>query len=347
MSAITYGDACSSGVGVAFTPFETRTDLVLDLAARADALALDRLDVAEAWTDDAFVLLAQIAQRTRRIGLGTGVISAWGRTAATIAMGATGLQRCSANRFTLGIGAGSPPLTEGLHGMIWGPPLRCLRETLTAVRALLAGQRLPSPAAGARPLRLGTVAGVPVPIALAALSPGSIRLAGELADAWTPFLWARSRIHQGRDLLEEGAARSGRALPARTAVAVPVAFAADARTARHRAAWWLTTYATRMGPLYPRMFAERFGMRAAVEAVVDQDADGRSDLPAPAEDLAREVTLMGTFDEARAAVGDWFDAGADSVHLVLPPGVPEAELAELLEVAGDVAAARARPVAVR
>ena len=43
-----------------------------------------------------------------------------------------------------------------------------------------------------------------MPIALAALAPGSVRLAGELADTWAPFLWARSRVGEGRALLGEG-----------------------------------------------------------------------------------------------------------------------------------------------
>src|SRR6185312_10964251 len=108
-------------------------------------------DVAEGWTHDSMILLAEIAQRTTRIGIGTSVISSWGRTPATIALGAAGLQRCSGGRFSLGIGASSQPLTEGLHGIVRGRPVTQLRETVTAVRALLTGERLPNPAPGARP----------------------------------------------------------------------------------------------------------------------------------------------------------------------------------------------------
>ena len=71
-----------------------------------------------------------------------------------------------------------------------------------------------------------------------------------------------------------GAAAGGRvarrvAHPTRVAVGVPVALGPDEASARRLAAWWLATYATRMGPLYPRLLAERFGMAAAVEAVID------------------------------------------------------------------------------
>src|SRR6185437_8676957 len=128
--------------------------------------------------------LWRVARRTERIGLGTGILSMWGRTPATMALAAAGLQRCSGGRFRLGIGAGSPPLAEGFHGMPWDRPMAQLRRTVTAVRALLDGERLPEPVAGARPLRLGVPPETRVPLAVAALAPASIRLAGELADAW-------------------------------------------------------------------------------------------------------------------------------------------------------------------
>jgi alkanesulfonate monooxygenase SsuD/methylene tetrahydromethanopterin reductase-like flavin-dependent oxidoreductase (luciferase family) len=321
-------------LGVGFTPFETRTEAILRLAAHAEDVGLDRVDVAEGWTHDSLIVLAELAARTSRIGLGTGIISVWGRTPATMALAAAGLQRCSDGRFSLGIGAGSPPLAEGFHGVEWDRPLARLREALTAVRALLAGERLPNPAPGARPLRLGVVPERPVPILLAALAPGSVRLAGELADGWTPFLWARSRIEEGAALLREGELRAEVATPTRVSPGVPVALGPDEASARRLAAWWLSTYLTRMGPLYPSMLGERFGMSAAVSAMVDAaDAKGEPELPAVAEELARDVTLFGTYDQAGAAIADWFAAGADDLNLVLPPGRPEEELEECLSYA--------------
>jgi alkanesulfonate monooxygenase SsuD/methylene tetrahydromethanopterin reductase-like flavin-dependent oxidoreductase (luciferase family) len=330
-------------VGIGFTPFETRSDVIVRLGARADALGLDRVDVAEGWTHDALILAAELAQRTSRIGLGTSIVSAWGRTPGTMAMGAAGLQRLSGGRFSLGVGASSPPLTEGFHGIAWDQPLARLRGTLTTVRALLDGKRLPEPAPGSRALRLGVLPEVPVPLVLAALSPGSIRLAGELADAWAPFLWARSRVEDGRALLQEGEDRAEAPVSTRVNVGVPVALGPDEQSARELAAWWLQTYTTRMGPLYPRMLGQRFGMAAAVEAVVaGAERDRKPELPAIAEDLAHEVTLLGTYERAIETMAVWFAAGADSVTLVLPPGRPERELAEIVEVAAGAVATYAR-----
>ena len=334
---MTSGEAAGGRpVGVAVTPFETRAGVVLRVAEKADELGLDHMYVAEGWTHDAFVLLSELAERTGRVRLGSGIVSVWSRTPATIAMGAASLQRRTQGRFTLGLGASSPPLVEGFHGLEWERPLERLRATLTAVRALLAGERLPAPADGARGLRLGVAPEVRVPLALAALAPASVRLAGELADEWAPFLWARSHLAHGRELLHEGEGRAEAPAPTRVSVAVPVALGPDEATARGLAAWWLTAYTTRMGPLYPRMLAERFGMAAGVEAVLDAAKDREPALPAAAEGLARDVTLLGTYDEAADGVAAWFAAGADVVDLVLPPGRPEAELLELVTVAASV-----------
>ncbi len=319
-------------LGIGFTPLETRTDVVVRLSAQAERLGLDRVSVAEGWTHDSLILLAQIAARTSSIGLATGIVSVWGRTPATIALAAAGLQRTSAGRFSLGIGAGSPPLAEGLHGVPWERPVARLRATLTAVRGLLAGDRLPDPPPGARALRLGVSPDWPVPIELAALSPASIRLAGELADDWVPFLWARSRVEDGWALLQEGELRAEKPTPTRVSICVPLALGPDEATARRLAAWWLSTYLTRMGPLYPTMLGQRFGMTAGVDAIVKATADRNPNLPSAAEGLAHEVTLLGTYDEVATAIGAWFASGADSLHVALPPGHPEEELSELLDV---------------
>ena len=249
-------------------------------------------------------------------------------------MAAAGLQRASGGRFALGLGASGPPLVEGLHGIPWDQPLARLRNTLVAVRALLGGDRLPLEREDVRPLRLGALPERPVPIVLAALAPSSVRLAGELADQWLPFLWARSRLADGRTLLAEGEAAAETATPTGITASVPLAIAQDEPTARRIAATWLLTYLTRMGPLYPRTLSGRLGFRSEVDALLDANRNGgQPRLPGAAERLAREVTVFGTYEEAPDAIGAWLKAGADAVDLILPFGLPEEQLLEMLEAA--------------
>jgi alkanesulfonate monooxygenase SsuD/methylene tetrahydromethanopterin reductase-like flavin-dependent oxidoreductase (luciferase family) len=323
-----------SRVGVGVTPFHTDADATIRLAVRAEELGYSRFGAAEGWTQDAVVLLTQIAGVTSRIGLATAVLPVWSRTPAAIAMAAASLQRASGGRFALGLGASSPPLVEGLHGLTWQQPVNRMRTTLEAVRTLLEGARLPLDRENVRPLRLGAPPEQRVPILLAALSPASVRLAGELADEWLPFLWARSRLRDGRTLLTEGEARAGAPTTTGVAVSVPLAIAADEETARQIAAGWLLAYLTRMGPLYPRILRDQFGYAHEVEALLEANRNGGPPrLPVAAERLAQDVTVMGNYDKAPDAIRDWLEAGADTIDLVLPLGLPEEQLREMLEAA--------------
>jgi hypothetical protein len=71
-----------------------------------------------------------------------------------------------------------------------------------------------------------------------------------------------------------------------------------------------------------------------VDALLEANpGGGPPKLPPAAEPLARDVTLMGTYDEAPGVIRQWLEAGADSVDLVLPLGLPEEQLREMLQAA--------------
>jgi alkanesulfonate monooxygenase SsuD/methylene tetrahydromethanopterin reductase-like flavin-dependent oxidoreductase (luciferase family) len=155
------------------------------------------------------VLLAEAATRTRQVRLGTGVLSVWSRTAGTIARAASTLHAVSDGRFLLGLGASTAQRTEGLHDVPFQAPVARMRRVVAQVRALFRGERiLPAVATDARPLRLGQGPGARGAHLRAALAPASVRLTGELADGWLPFLFPRSRFQDGLRLLRDGAARS-------------------------------------------------------------------------------------------------------------------------------------------
>jgi alkanesulfonate monooxygenase SsuD/methylene tetrahydromethanopterin reductase-like flavin-dependent oxidoreductase (luciferase family) len=324
----------SASVGVGITPFHTDDEATIRLAARAEELGYARFGVAEGWTHDSVVLVARMAGVTSRIGLATAVLSVWSRSPAAIAMAATSLQRASHGRFGLGLGASSPPLVEGLHGIEWRQPVGQMRKTIVAVRALLDGARTPLEGERVRPLRLGAPPEQRIPIFLAALAPSSVRLAGELADDWLPFLWARAKLPDGRALLAEGEAAGEGSAATRVAMSVPLAIAEDEESARQIAAGWLLAYLTHMGPLYPRVLRDQFGLAREVDALLAaNEGGGPPRLPAGADRLAQEVTVMGTYEQAPHAIRLWLDAGADTVDLVLPLGLPEERLNEMLEAA--------------
>ena len=148
---------------------------------------------------------------------------------------------------------------------------------------------------------------------------------------------ALARWTDGRALLEEGEARAAVAAPTRVAVGVPVALGPDEASAPPAGGLVAVHLRDPHGAAVPATAgrALRHGRRRRGR----RRGRRRPELPAVAEELAREVTLLGTYDEAADAIAAWFAAGADSVPLVLPPGARSTELAELV----DVAPASCRP----
>ena len=58
---------------------------VLERARIADEVGVDSAWVPEAWGRDCFTLLTQLAERTKRMRLGTGIVNVYSRTPAALA----------------------------------------------------------------------------------------------------------------------------------------------------------------------------------------------------------------------------------------------------------------------
>jgi alkanesulfonate monooxygenase SsuD/methylene tetrahydromethanopterin reductase-like flavin-dependent oxidoreductase (luciferase family) len=303
------------------TPMETRHDVVLHVTVRAEELGYSVIYVGEGWGHDVSVLLAEIAMHTSRIRIATGILNVWGRSAASIAMLATSLANLSGGRFVLGLGAGSPQLAEGLHGVPFRSPIHRLDVVTRDVRALMRGERpVSSPPGEHTPMRLAVNPQFDVPVHLAALGAKAVRLCGELA-RWVVSVSAAGfgarpphpTVTVGTAVLE-----SGRPLPL-VCPGVPAAIASDPATARRLSAWWITFYLTKMGPLYSKLLCD-LGHTAAVAAVHAATlSNDTEDLPSRARGLIEELTLCGSAESARADLDRWYHAGADMPVVMLLP----------------------------
>jgi len=320
-------------IAVSVMPLENRRHVLLSVATSADRLGYDAFVLPETWAHDITVLLAEVAVRTTRIGIGTGILSVWDRTPATLAMAASTLHAVSGGRFSLGLGASTAQLTEGLHDVPFTRPLARMRQTVTQVRALLRGDRVPLvTVSGARPLKLNVPPAPEVPIELAALGDESIRLAGELADAWLPFLYPWSCLREGIERLREGAHRGGH--PDRVPAihpAIPTVVAEQADRARQGAAWFVAFYLVNMGTLY-RQSLVRQGFGNEVEAVLAANTPRFTGaVPSDADALLEQLIVFGTPAEARQRLARWHAAGAAMAALLLSPNLAPDEIALTLD----------------
>jgi alkanesulfonate monooxygenase SsuD/methylene tetrahydromethanopterin reductase-like flavin-dependent oxidoreductase (luciferase family) len=311
--------------GVALTPMETRRDVIVRAAVLAEELGYEAFAVPEGWGLDSTPLIAEIALRTSRIRLVSGVLSVWGRTPATLAMTAATLQQVCEGRYVLGLGASTRALAEGFHDTPFERPSAKLRDVVTEVRSLLAGEpvslrRVP----GARPLRLSPPPPSEVPVWVAALGPRSIRVAAELGDGWIPALIARDQLRSRAAQVKRLCEASVVSKPALTVAAGPIAAVDDnpdvARTLVAACTAW---YLSAMGGVYAESLSGQ-GYTAEVDAVLaanQRPNPRRATIPPAALPLLDQLAAYGTADQVRKQVGLW-DEAADLVSVLLVPGLP-------------------------
>jgi alkanesulfonate monooxygenase SsuD/methylene tetrahydromethanopterin reductase-like flavin-dependent oxidoreductase (luciferase family) len=90
--------------------------LYLRAAELADELGYDSFWLPEAWGHEVFSLLTEMAVKTKRIKLGTGIVNVFSRSPGLLAMSAATVDDISEGRFVLGIGTSGARVIEGFHG---------------------------------------------------------------------------------------------------------------------------------------------------------------------------------------------------------------------------------------
>jgi hypothetical protein len=295
---------------------ETRREVVLRLADVAEDLGYSAFTVAEGWGYDAGVLLAEIATRTSRIELGTGVLNVWGRSPASIAMLASGLHAVVRRPV-------HPRPRRGQPAARRGPARRRVPGAGATARGDgPAGARRCSTASGRSPRReargLRLAAPAPVPLHLAALGSGR-RAAGGRGRRRLGAVPAAAVRAEGTDVPAGGRRRAGRAPAAAGRAGLPAALSPEV------AAWWVAFYLTSMGPLYATSLRSR-GSGRRVDAVVAANGRGVPPTVPPAAPGAGRRAAAQPARGPRPLVR----RGRRRAALVLPPGSPLDELESTL-----------------
>lgn len=125
-------------IGICY-PYELEARAALELVSTCEEAGLDSVWVVEnpGWPG-AFATAGAVAAVTRRMLVSIGVVSAFTRSAAVLAVEAGQVQRLSKGRFRLGIGMGSVRVLEDL-GIETSRPVESIAETVEVMRSLLDG----------------------------------------------------------------------------------------------------------------------------------------------------------------------------------------------------------------
>lgn len=315
---------------VAFTPMETRREVIIDVACAAEELGYESIILPEGWGFDSTVLLTEIAMRTTRIKLVAGILSIWGRTPATMAMTAATLDQVSGGRFILGLGASTPELCEGFHDVDFEHPAAVLAETLVEVRRLLGGERAGiGESRTARPLRLMIPPVPELPIWVGSLGPRTIDVAATLADGWVPAYATHNHLAKVRGELNAKRERAGLRDSPLSIVCGPVVGIGDAESAKTTLAFYLCT----MGDGYANFVTSQgFGVEvAALRAANPEPSPIRCDLPPEAQVLADQLMVSGDIEAVRDGLAHW-DNVVDVLMVGMSPGDPWEAIQQRLEV---------------
>jgi probable F420-dependent oxidoreductase len=292
------------------------------LAEHAEiAREAERLGYAGAWSFevdgiDGFSPLAVVGMATG-LRVGIAIANVFSRGPATLAISAAGIAEIAPGRFCLGVGAGSEPIVEAWNGGRFDRPATRVREMVHVLRSALAGERVVfrGETLSVDGFRLSRPVEHPVPIHVAALRPGMLRLAGEVADGVVLNWLSADDVPRSVAVAREAAAKAGRdpkaiEITARLLVNLdPPGEAADLGLRRH-----VTAYLN--VPVY-RAFHEWLGRGALLGPMWNawERGDRRAAVAAVPLEVAEALILRGSTAEIRAGVARYLDAGVDTAFL--------------------------------
>ncbi len=289
-----------------------------DLAREAE-----RLGYTDAWSyevdgADGFTPLAVIAQASG-LRVGTAIANVYTRGPATLASTAAGLAGLAPGRFVLGIGSGSQVIVEAWNGDRFVKPATRVREMAQVLRAALAGERVvfKGETLAVDGFRLSRVPAKPVPIYIAALRPGMLRVAGEVGDGVILNWGSPEDVPKSVAVVREAARKAGRdaeaiEVTARLFLSIdPPGGEADIMVRRHVAAYMNV-------PVY-RAYQEWLGRTEALAPMWNAWAGGdrKGAVAAIPERIIDELVGRGPLAEIRKRVQRYMDNGLDTAFLSL------------------------------
>jgi 5,10-methylenetetrahydromethanopterin reductase len=291
----------------------------MEIAAYAESKGFAAIWQAESrLVREATVPMAAFLSVTDRIKVGSGVVNNWTRNPALLASTFSTLDDLAPGRVILGIGAWWEPLATKV-GVKREKPLRAMRETIEAVRALLAdenvtydgefvhldGVELDYVYQDRRPKE--------VPIYVGATGMQMMELAGEIGDGVVlNYLVSPAYNDRALEHLEIGATRAGRSVAEIDRPQLVVCSLDEDREAALDAARMLVTQYLGQQPHImkasgvPQSLLDKIGEVLTWPATHEQVEAAAKLVP---DEIVQMLTASGTADECRAQVAEYVKRG--------------------------------------
>lgn len=287
-----------------------------DVAREAESLGYTDAWSSEVDGIDAFTPLALIANATS-MRVGTAIVNVYTRGPQTLASSVAGMAEAAPGRFELGIGSGSQPIVERWNGMPFEKPVTKVREMAMFLREALTGEKttFEGKTINVQGFRLSAPPKEPVPIHIAALRAGMLKVAGEVGDGAIINWLSAEDVKQSVATVRAAAKDAGRdpdaiEITARLMVNLDdVSPESDAMLRRSIAAYLNV-------PTY-REFHKWLGRGESLGPMFEawQSGDRKTALEVIPEEIVDELMIRGSAQERRDHVKRYMDAGVDTAFL--------------------------------
>jgi 5,10-methylenetetrahydromethanopterin reductase len=265
---------------------------------------------------------------TERLPIGIGIVSAVTRHPALLAMELATMSRLFPGRVLPGVGLGVPLWLDQM-GIRPKSPLSAMRECITNVRALLAGEEVTFEGKVFKfdAVQLVHLPQETLPIYTGIVNEKGLQLSGEISDG-TVFsvLAGPAYVRWARERIAEGAARAGRENdPHRVVTYTLFSVDHDRETARAAVRDSVAFYLEAM----PNNALSK--VLGITETVGEMLARGGADEVAREmpDEWIDEMAVAGTPDECAAKLEALLEAGSDSIGLWLFPAEEGDRIAQL------------------
>jgi probable F420-dependent oxidoreductase len=293
-------------------PLHAQRDWIVELAD------LGYTDVwsSEANGADAFTPLALASTWAPSLRLGTAIVPAFTRGPGLMAQSVGTLAQAAPGRFVLGVGTSSNVIVEGWNGIPFDEPYKRTRDVVRFLRRALAGEKVTGEfdTFSVRGFKLGMMPEQPVPILVAALREGMLRLAGREGDGAIINWLSADDVATVAPIVQA----AGDGTPREVVARIFVAPTDDADTVRGMGRFAIAAYLN--VPVYAA-FHEWLGRsdRLAEMWRLWKEGDRKAALAAIPDSVVDELIVWGPPEKCREHVQRYVDNGVTTPALALLP----------------------------
>ena len=281
----------------------------------------EQLGYTDAWSSevdgiDIFTPLAAVAAHSN-LRVGTAIANVFSRGPVALAQSAAGMAELAPGRFVFGIGSGSGTTVEAWNSVRFEKPVTRVREMVEFLRQAFAGERVNYEGSTFQVsgFRFSRPPEHPIPIQVAALREGMLRLAGQVADGCVINWLSAEDVKKSVAIVREAAAEAGRnpddiEITARLMICIDPDSDDSQVFMRRVINGYLNV------PVY-KAFHQWLGRGEAMKPVWDAwDAgDRRTATSAMPQPVVDDLMPHGTAEERRAHIQRYLDAGVDTAFL--------------------------------